>query len=372
MRPFPISASQQRFVGEQNKRVMHDGFSSVEVTQSKQQEITMHLVGQTFISCALMGVAALGLMDQNAAHAYPTKPVTIMVPYPAGGPSDLTARLVGESLSKAIDQTVIVENLGGAGGTIAAQRVLNAPADGYTLFQGSPNELILAPMTIDAASFQSDDFSLLQKIADVPMAVLARSDLPASNGDELARYVRDAAARSEPATYASVGPGSFYHLLGAHMANVLDAPMTHIPYRGAAPAINDLVGGRVDIFITPFGLPQMEMAQQGRLKFVATLTPERHPALSGVPTLAESDALQDFVFSTWAGYFVDKDVPDEIQATLNQALIQALGDPKVRVALEAQNRQMSAPLTLEEASDFYAGEIGVFRDLAKSTNFQAE
>lgn len=333
----------------------------------------MYLKKRALMFCMLLGIATAAFSGQSSTNDYPRKkPVTIMVPYPAGGLSDVSARLVSESLTKALGQTVIVENLGGAGGTIAAQRVLNGPADGYTIFQGSPNELILSPMLINGVSFKSEDFVLLQKISEVPMAVLARADLPVSNGDQLAQYIRAAADKGQPVTYASVGPGSFYHLLGAHMANMLEVPMTHIPYRGAASAINDLVGGRVDIFITPFAGPQIELVQQGRLKFVATLTQERHPLLANVPSLAESSALQRFLFTTWAGYFVSKDVPLDIQTKLNKALIQALGDSHVRTTLEAQNRRMASPISLKGAADFYASEIRSFREMAKTINLKAE
>ena len=134
----------------------------------------------------LCGLAAgLTLAGAAVAQSFPSKPVTMMVPYPAGGLSDVVARMVNVSLAKHLGQPVIIENLGGAGGAIAAQKVLSAPADGYYIFQGSPNELILSPMSNAAVKFKSEDFRMLQMIANAPMAVIDRGDLPASNGDEL-------------------------------------------------------------------------------------------------------------------------------------------------------------------------------------------
>ena len=145
------------------------------------------------------------------AQTYPSKPVTLLVPYPAGGLSDVIARTVNNTLSKNLGQPVIVDNLGGASGAIAAQKVLNAPSDGQIIFQGSPNELILAPLAISAVKFKSEDFRLVQMISTAQIAFLARKDLPVSNVDEFLDYARKEAQAGRPITYASVGPGSFYH-----------------------------------------------------------------------------------------------------------------------------------------------------------------
>lgn len=307
---------------------------------------------------------------QASGAAFPNRPITLLVPYPAGGPSDVSARIVAPVLSRHLGQAVVVENLGGAGGAIAAQKALSAAADGHLLFQGSPNELILAPLTNAAVKFKSEDFRAVQMLAIANMAVLARKDVPASNGDELAAYARKRAAEGKPLTYGSVGPGSFYHLLGAQLAKQIDVEMTHVPYKGAAAVQQDLIGGVVDLLVTPFGKPEMALAQQGRLKIVATLTPERLDNLKQVPTLAESKALKGFTYSIWGGYFVKKGTPEEAVKVLHQALSHTLGDPAVRAALEAQNRDVSKPLTQEAAAKAYADSVAEFSALVKSVNFQ--
>ena len=209
-------------------------------------------------------LAGLLLAASVAAQPYPNKPVTLMVPYPAGGLSDVIARTVNNTLSKNMGQPVIVENLGGASGSIAAQKVLNSPSDGQIIFQGSPNELILAPLAISAVKFKSEDFRLVQMIATAQIAFLARKDLPVSNVDEFLDYARKQAKEGKPVTYASVGPGSFYHLLGEHLSKVTNIEMTHVPYKGAAPANQDLLGGQVDIFLAPFGKSYEELNKQPR------------------------------------------------------------------------------------------------------------
>lgn len=161
-----------------------------------------------------LALAALSLAGGGWAQSFPQRPVTLMVPYPAGGVSDVIARTVNTALGKQLGQPVVVENLGGVSGAIAAQKTLSAPADGYLLFQGSPNELILSPLANAAVKFKSEDFRLLQMISVAPLAVIARADLPVSNGDELAAYAARMAREGRPLTYASVGPGSFYHFMG--------------------------------------------------------------------------------------------------------------------------------------------------------------
>ena len=182
-----------------------------------------------------------------AAQTFPAKPVNLMVPYPAGGLSDVIARLVERPLGKALNQMVIVENLGGVGGAIGAQKVLQSPADGLYLYQGSPNELILAPMALQAVKYKAEDFRFVQMVGSFPMAVLARKGLPANNIDELVALAKKQAAAGKPLTYGSVGIGSFYHVVGAHVAHTIGTEMTHVPYKGGAPLLLDMGGDMVDL-----------------------------------------------------------------------------------------------------------------------------
>ena len=187
-------------------------------------------------------IGSLVLTSAVSAQTYPSKPVTLMVPYPAGGLSDVIARTVNTTLSKNMGQPVLVENLGGASGSIGAQKVLSAPSDGQMIFQGSPNELILAPLAISAVKYKSEDFRLVQMIATAQIGFVTRKDLPVNNVDEFLDYARKEAQAGRPITYASVGPGSFYHLLGEHLSKVTNIPMTHVPYKGIAPALQDVMG----------------------------------------------------------------------------------------------------------------------------------
>jgi tripartite-type tricarboxylate transporter receptor subunit TctC len=306
------------------------------------------------------------------AQSYPSKAVTLLVPYPAGGISDVIARTVNTTLSKNLGQPVIVDNLGGASGSIAAQKVLNAPADGSIIFQGSPNELILAPLAISAVKFKSEDFRLVQMIATAQIGFLARKDLPVNSVDEFLEYARKEAQAGRPVTYASVGPGSFYHLLGEHLSKVTQIPMTHVPYKGAAPANQDLLGGQVDIFLAPFGKAYDELHKQGKLKVLAMLNSERVDAVKDYPAISESKTLKNFTFNIWTGYFVKKDTPDAIVQVIHKSVTDTLTDPVVRAGLEANNQWVAKPLSLQEVGKAYAEGTAQFRAIARSINLQPQ
>lgn len=306
------------------------------------------------------------------AQTFPSKPVTLMVPYPAGGVSDVIARTLNNTLSKHLGQPVIVENLGGASGGIAGQKVLNSPADGHMIFQGSPNELILAPLANSAIKYKPEDFRLVQMITINPLVMLARKDLPAANGDELLSYARKTAAAGKPLTYASVGPGSLYHLLGEHMSNVSGIPMTHVPYKGGAPAVQDLMGGQVDIFMTPYGKGQVQLVEDGKLKAPAVLSADRQDMFKRVPTLNESTGLKGFIFDTWAGYFVHKDTPEPVVQALHKALSEVASDSAVKTALEAQAMIVPRPQSLTALGKLYSDNTAKYQAIARSMKLQPQ
>jgi tripartite-type tricarboxylate transporter receptor subunit TctC len=318
-------------------------------------------------------IGALLLVSGAAfAQTYPTKPVTLLVPYPAGGLSDVIARKVNASLGKALGQPVIVDNLGGASGSIAAQKVLNAPSDGQMLFQGSPNELILAPLAMASIKYKPEDFRQVHRIALAPMAILARADLPVTNADELAAYASKMAKEGKPITYASVGIGSFYHLMGEQMSKTLGVPMLHVPYKGIADAIKDLLGSQVDIFITPYGAPQVELAKQNKIKYVAALSPQRQPLIPQIASTTESKALKTFTAEIGTGYFVKRDTPEAVVQTLHKALQQVLGDADVKSGLVVMGQDVAPLQSLDAADKAFAAEAVTYRAIAKSINLQPQ
>ena len=324
-----------------------------------------------FRTCAL-ALACAASVGSALAQTFPTKPVTLLVPYPAGGVSDVIARTLNTTLAKHLGQPVIVENLGGASGGIAAQKVLNSPADGHLIFQGSPNELILAPMSNAAIKYKPEDFRLVQMITINPLAMFARKDLPANSGDELVAFARKSAAEGKPLTYASVGPGSLYHLLGEHLSKTTNIPMTHVPYKGGAPAQQDLMGGQVDLFISPYGKGQVQLVEEGKLKAVSVLSADRQDLMKKVPALNESAALKGFVFDIWAGFFVHKDTPEAVVQALHKALSEVANDPGIRSALEAQAMIVPRPQALPALARLYADNTTKYRAIARSINLQPQ
>lgn len=328
---------------------------------------------QTSLARRLL-LTALATLTLGAAQAqsFPSKPVSLMVPYPAGGLSDVLARMVNNPLAKQLGQPVIVENLGGVSGAIAAQKVLNAAADGHYLFQGSPNELILSPLANAAVKFKSEDFRLVQMIGAAQMAIYARPNLPANTVDELLTYARKEAAAGKPLTYASVGPGSFYHLLGEQLSKVTGIPMTHVPYKGGAPANQDLIGGQVDIFITVYGKSYQQLADSGKIKILAMLNKERLEGVKQYQAITESKQLKNFDFNIWTGYFVKKDTPEAVVQSLHKALTETLNDAGVRTGLDANSLLVAKPLPLSELSKVYSDGTAQFRAIAKSINLQPQ
>lgn len=322
-----------------------------------------------FLSSVL---CSLAVASAAMAQTYPNKPVSLLVPYPAGGVSDVIARIVSPALSKKLGEAVIVENIGGASGGIAAQKVLNAPADGYLVMQGSPNELILGPLANSAIKFKSEDFRLVQMIGSAQIAFLVRSDMPVKDVDSFLAYAKKAAQEGKPLSYASVGPGSFYHLLGEQLSKETKIPMTHVPYKGAGPALQDLIGGQIDFFLAPYGKSHDELAKQGRIKILAMLNAKRLDGVKDYPAITESKGLKGFVYSIWTGYFVKKDTPEPIVQTLNKALAEVLEDSAVKSGLDANSLLIAKPLTLNELNKVFGDGTAQFRTIAKSINLQPQ
>jgi tripartite-type tricarboxylate transporter receptor subunit TctC len=317
---------------------------------------------------ALMG-GLLFSASLLAQSAYPSKPVTLMVPYPAGGVSDVIARTVNNTLSKQLGQPVIVENLGGASGSIAAQKVLSQPSDGHMVFQGSPNELILAPLALSAVKFKSEDFRLVNMIATAQIGFLTRGNLPVNNIDEFVEYARKQAQQGRPITYASVGPGSFYHLLGEHLSKVTGIPMMHVPYKGGGPVMNDLLGNQVDSSFMNINTA-MPQILAGKLRPLAITSARRSGLLPNVPTLEESGIKEANVYS-WQAIAGPRGLPADIKNRLHAAIASSLNDPQVRPRLLELGFEIVAS-TPEQFTAYQAAEFARWKRLIESRNIKAD
>jgi tripartite-type tricarboxylate transporter receptor subunit TctC len=261
-----------------------------------------------------------------AAHAqsYPSKPVVLVVPFAAGGPTDVVARTLAQSMTKTLGQSVVVENTVGAGGTIAGNRVAKAQPDGYTLLihhNGMATAVgLYRKMTYDPLN----DFEYVGQVADVPMTLLARKSMPANTLPELVEYLK---ANKDKVTLANAGLGAVSHLCGMLFQSAIATDLTTVPYKGTAPAMTDLLGGQVDVLCdqTTQTLPQIKA---GSVKLYGVTTRKRIAQLPDTPTLAES-GLPGFEVVVWHGIYAPKGTPKPIVDKATQALQAALKDPEV-------------------------------------------
>ena len=318
----------------------------------------------TLFAGLLLGAAAA------MAQGLPTKPVNLMVPYPAGGPSDAIARIFFNPLGKELGQQVLVENLGGVSGALAAQKVLAAPADGQYVFQGSPNEVILSPLANAAVKLKTEDFRLVHPVADAVMVFVTRKDLPVGSVDELIALARKSADR--PLSYGSVGIGSLYHLILEKVQQTTHTTMQHIPYKGNAPLLQDLGGGQLDFAVLVYSSAMGAMADQGRLKIIGQLGAQRSEMLKNIPTVGEGKALPNFSYKIWTGFMVPKKTPEPVVQRLHQAIGRALKDPTVHTQLAAQSMVASPAMTLAESTAFFESETARYREIARSINLQPQ
>ncbi len=311
-----------------------------------------------------------GLLLAGSALAQAGKVVSLMVPYPAGGPSDALARAFNVPLGKALGQQVIVENLGGATGAIAAQKVLSTPADGHYLFQGSPNEAILAPLVNAAVRFKTEDFRLVHPLSTNDMVIVARKDLPASNVDELIALARKTG--DKPLSYGSVGVGSLYHLIVEDIQHRKGVKFIHAPYKGNAPLLQDMGGGAVDFAVLVYSAGMGALVDQGRLKLLGQLGAQRSEQLRNVPAVGEGKELPGYANQIWAGLMVPRATPEPVVEQLHKAIQTALKDPQVRTAFEAQSGHVAQPMGLKEAADFFAAETARYREIARAIDLQPQ
>lgn len=304
------------------------------------------------------------------AQTFPSKPVSIVVPYPAGGPSDFFARQLQPVAGQNLGQSVIVDNIGGGSGTIGVARALTAAADGHTLIMGSPMELILAPMAIQGVRYKAEGVKLVAHVASTSTILAVRSNLGVNSVAELIAQAKSSAGR--PLTYGSVGNGSLYHIIGEKFSQLAHVPLTHVPYRGIAPLMSDLMGGQIDMAFLPMAGSVMQTIADGKIRGLAVTAKQPHPLFSNYPALAAMPGMEAMQFDIWAGVQVHKDTPDATVQRLNQAFNAAAQNPDVRKALEASGNYMAPARTPAELATLYRQEIDRYRATAKSINLQAQ
>ncbi|MFY8106005.1 MAG: tripartite tricarboxylate transporter substrate binding protein BugD [Elstera sp.] len=275
-----------------------------------------------FLMSALAGATMLS--GAALAQDYPNKIVTVVVPFAAGGPTDTVARLIGQSMSKSLGQQVIIENVGGAGGTLGAARVAKAAPDGYTLLLHHIGQATSVALYRKLPYDTLNDFAPIGLITDVPMTFVAKSAFPAKDLKELVAYAQ---ANKDKVSYANAGVGSASHLCGMLFMTAIKTELTTVPYKGTGPAMNDLLGGQVD-FMCDQTTNTTSQIKGGKIKVYGVTTKTRVASLNEVPTMDEA-GLSGFEVAVWHGLYAPKGTPQPIIAKLTTSLQEALKDPNV-------------------------------------------
>lgn len=279
------------------------------------------------LACA--AAATLGVSTHALSQAaFPDKPIALVVPFAAGGPTDVVARMIAIPMSKALGQTVLVENVVGAGGTIAATKVARAAPSGYTIFIHHMG-MATAPALYKKLSFDPlKDFEYIGQVVDVPMTLLARKDFPANNLNELLAYVK---GHKDKVSLANAGLGAVSHLCGLLFQSQIGVELNTIPYKGTGPAMNDLLGGQVDLLCDQT-TQTVPMIKEGRVKVFGVTTLTRLSALPNVPTLDEQ-GLKGFEVKVWHGMYAPKGTPKPVLDKITAALQTAMQDTMVKQRL---------------------------------------
>jgi tripartite-type tricarboxylate transporter receptor subunit TctC len=324
----------------------------------------MHVPTRRSVLTGALAAAATTATRTARAEGYPDRPITLIVPFPPGGSTDILARIVGEHLRQAFGQAVIIENRSGASGNIGTAAVARATPDGYTFLFNTMsvhtmNQALFASMPFDGVK----DFSPIAMLAYVTNTVVVHPSLPVTSIAELIAY-----AKADPGkiAYASAGAGSTNHLCGALLEKLAGVKMLHVPYRGGAPAIADTVAGQTQLFITA-GTQSLEHVKSGRLRLLAVTEGKRSPLLPDVPTVKET--LPNYEMSVWYGAFGPAGMPKEIVARLNGEIsrILFLPDVKNRMAEIAVEVAASTPEELGALARSDAEKWGaIIRDLGVS------
>lgn len=289
------------------------------------------------IGKAILFAVALAFAGAVGAQQWPTRPATMIVPFAAGSAADVFARIMVPRMSEVLGQRVLVENVGGGGGTIGTARVAKAAPDGYLFVLGgngthANSQIVYKNPPYDARN----DFEPVVLIAEQPLVLIARRDFPAGNLQEFIAY-----ARGNPTSYGSGGPGSVTHLGCVLLNSAMGANPTHVPYRGTGPAMLDLRAGRID-FLCDFVLAVLPQLEAGTVKAIATMTKSRSPVLPNLPT-AQEQGLPDFEAYVWQGLFLPRATPEFIVKRLHDATVAAMDTPSIRDRVQGLGSIFVAP-----------------------------
>ncbi len=313
------------------------------------------------------GLAAGLLVAAQAQAAFPERPVTLVVPFAAGGSTDVVARVIAEKMSADLGQQVIVQNVAGAGGSLGAGNVARAEPDGYTILMGTVATHALNPLILKSKPYDAEaDFTPISLLVLVPNVLVVNPELPAKSVEELLALLK---AEPDKWSYASSGNGTPLHLSGELFKSMAGVTMEHIPYKGSGPALNDVLGNQVSIMFD--NLPSSSAhIKAGTLKALAVTTAERAPSFPDIPTMAEA-GLPGYETYTWNALFAPKDAPKDVVDRLNAAAVKAMADPGVAERMKEFSATIVAS-SPEELATHVKAEVAKWTPVVKDANVQMD
>jgi tripartite-type tricarboxylate transporter receptor subunit TctC len=323
----------------------------------------MKVLTRRGLAAAVAAGAAAAAAPALAQAPFPSRPVSMVIPFAAGGPTDTVGRLIAQVMSADLGQPVVVENVGGAGGTLGAQRVAGARPDGHTILLHHIGMATIPTLYRRLAYDPINGFETIGLVTEVPMTLVARRNIEATNLSELVALIRQ---RGEALNYANAGIGAASHLCGLLFMQAVNTRMTTVSYRGTGPAMNDLVAGTVDLMCDQT-TNTTEHIRAGTIRAFAVTTSERVPSLADIPTAAEG-GLPGFEVSVWHGLYAPRGTPAPVIARLNQALLKALQDPGIAQRFADLGTAPVAPAraTPQIHREFWQADIAKWRPLIQA------
>lgn len=314
-------------------------------------------------------VATLAFGASVRADNFPSHPITIMVPFAAGGPSDAMARILGDRMKTVLGQPLVIENVTGAGGSIGVGRVVRSPADGYTIGFGHLGTHVANGAVYKLGYDLVADLEPIVMLPSNPMIVVSKNDVPAKTLNELIAWLK---SRPEPVTAGTAGLGSGSHIAGLYFENATGIKLQFVPYRGTAPAMNDLVAGQIDVIIDQTS-NSINQVRAGTIRAYAVTDDKRVASAPDIPTTDEA-GLPGFHMTLWSGLWAPKGTPKEIVAKLNAAAIEALNDPAVQKQFENLGLQMPPEnqLTPQALGDWQKAEIAKWWPMIQAAHVAVE
>jgi tripartite-type tricarboxylate transporter receptor subunit TctC len=303
------------------------------------------------------------------ADNFPSRPITIVVPFAAGGPSDALARILAERMQTRLGQSILIENVTGAGGSLGVGRVVRAPPDGYTVSIGHLGTHVANGAIYKLNYDPLNDLEPVVLLPSNPMIIVSKTAVPAKSLTELLTWLK---SQPSPATAGTAGAGSGSHIAGLYFESVTGIKLQYVPYRGTAPALNDLVAGQIDIIIDQTS-NSIAQVRAGTIRAYAVTDDKRVASAADIPTTDEA-GLSGFHMTLWSGLWVPKDTPKEVITKLNAAAVDALNDPAVRVKLENLGLQMtpSDQLTPQALGTLQQAEIAKWWPMIKAARVKVE